>query len=146
MGYSMIIIIWQYLFSHQNCNLHQFLVIHLETQLILYLGKQSMKHTKAFFPGHWERPKNHHFLPFLCCLDLVWSCSFLVLDFNCPAQFPKVSIFLSTNPHQQPKGQVISKANFEVFIWTTKRAKIFLYFCPSLLNGSNHKNNGSLSC
>ena len=26
------------------------------------------------------------------------------------------------------KGQLISKANFEVFIWT----RIFLYFCPSL--------------
>ena len=32
----------------------------------------------------------------------------------------------------RPKGQLISKANFEVFIWTKKRAKIFLYFCPSL--------------
>ena len=30
------------------------------------------------------------------------------------------------------KGQLISKANFEVFIWTKKRTKIFLYFCPSL--------------
>ena len=30
------------------------------------------------------------------------------------------------------KGQLISEANFEVFIWTKKRTKIFLYFCPSL--------------
>ena len=30
------------------------------------------------------------------------------------------------------KGQLISKANFEVFIWTKKRMKIFLYFCPGL--------------
>ena len=30
------------------------------------------------------------------------------------------------------KGQLISKANFEVFIWTEKRTKIFVYFCPSL--------------
>ena len=44
------------------------------------------------------------------------------------------------------KGQLISKANFEVFIWTKERTKIFLYFCPNLLNGPNHKNNGSLSC
>jgi hypothetical protein len=30
------------------------------------------------------------------------------------------------------KGQLISKANFEVFIWTKKQTKIFLYICPSL--------------
>ena len=29
------------------------------------------------------------------------------------------------------KGQLISKANFKVFIWTKKPTKIFLYFCPS---------------
>ena len=29
--------------------------------------------------------------------------------------------------------QLISKANFEVFIWTKKRTKIFLYFCPRSL-------------
>ena len=34
------------------------------------------------------------------------------------------------------KGQLISKANFEVFIWTKKRTKIFLYFFPSLVDGS----------
>ena len=33
---------------------------------------------------------------------------------------------------QAAKGQLISKANFEVFIWTKKRTKIFLYFCPNL--------------
>ena len=41
------------------------------------------------------------------------------------------------------KGQFISKANFEVLIWTKKGTKIFLYFCLSLWN---HKNSGSLSC
>ena len=30
------------------------------------------------------------------------------------------------------KNQLISKANFKVFIWTKKWTKIFLYFCPSL--------------
>ena len=30
------------------------------------------------------------------------------------------------------KGQKISKANFEVFLWTKKRTKIFLYFCSNL--------------
>ena len=44
------------------------------------------------------------------------------------------------------RGQLISKVNFEVFIWTKKRTKIFPYFCLSFWNGSNHKNNGSLSC
>ena len=44
------------------------------------------------------------------------------------------------------EGQLISQAHFEVYIWTKKQTKIFFYFCPSLLNGSNHKNNGSLSC
>ena len=29
------------------------------------------------------------------------------------------------------KGQIISKSNFKVFIWTKKWTKIFLYFCPS---------------
>ena len=32
-----------------------------------------------------------------------------------------------------PKGQLISKGNFLVFIWTKNRTKIFLYFCPSFL-------------
>ena len=31
-----------------------------------------------------------------------------------------------------PKGQLISEANFKVFIWTKNRTKIFLQFCPSL--------------
>ena len=30
------------------------------------------------------------------------------------------------------KGQVISKANFKVFIWTKKPMKLFLYFCLRL--------------
>ena len=30
------------------------------------------------------------------------------------------------------KGQLISKANFKVFIWTKKWTQILLYFCPSL--------------
>ena len=33
-------------------------------------------------------------------------------------------------PHA--KGQLISKANSKLFIWTKKPTKIFLYFCPSL--------------
>ena len=32
-----------------------------------------------------------------------------------------------------PKGQLISKANFDVFIWTKNQTKILLYFCPSSL-------------
>ena len=40
-------------------------------------------------------------------------------------------------------GQLISKANFEVFTWTKKWTKIFLYFCPSPKNGWNHKTNAS---
>ena len=43
------------------------------------------------------------------------------------------------------KGQLIPKANSKPLIWTKNTMKIFLYFCPSLYNGSNHKNNGSLS-
>ena len=31
------------------------------------------------------------------------------------------------------KGQLISKADFTVFIWTKKPTKIFLFFCPSTL-------------
>ena len=30
------------------------------------------------------------------------------------------------------KGQLISKANSKLFIWTEKTTKMFLYFCPSL--------------
>ena len=30
----------------------------------------------------------------------------------------------------EAKGQLISKANFKLFIWTKKLTKIFLYFCP----------------
>ena len=31
------------------------------------------------------------------------------------------------------KGEIISKANFEVFIWTKNWTKIFLFFCPRSL-------------
>ena len=34
------------------------------------------------------------------------------------------------------KGQIISGSLLDVFIWTKKRTKIFLYFCPSLYNSS----------
>ena len=44
------------------------------------------------------------------------------------------------------KGQLISKADMKVFIWTKNSTKIFLYFCPSLKNESIKKNNGTLSC
>ena len=37
------------------------------------------------------------------------------------------------------KGQIISKANFEVFIWTKNWTKIFLYFCPRFLKWVNSK-------
>ena len=37
------------------------------------------------------------------------------------------------------KGQIISKANFEVFIWTKNRTKIFLYFCPRSLKWTKSK-------
>ena len=37
------------------------------------------------------------------------------------------------------KGQLISKADMKVFIWTKKLTKIFLYFCPSLKNESIKK-------
>ena len=37
------------------------------------------------------------------------------------------------------KGQLISKANFEVFIWTKNWMKIFLYFCPSSLKWAKSK-------
>ena len=40
-----------------------------------------------------------------------------------------------------PKGQIISKANFEVFIWTKNRSKIFLYFCPRSLKWIKSKKN-----
>ena len=36
------------------------------------------------------------------------------------------------NGGYKPKGQLISKENFKVSIWTKKWTKIFLYFCPSL--------------
>ena len=35
-------------------------------------------------------------------------------------------------PTEEPKGQLISKANLKLFFWTKKRTKIFLYLCPSL--------------
>ena len=39
---------------------------------------------------------------------------------------PTTSYFIST------KGQIISKANHTVFIWTKKRTKYFFYFCPKI--------------
>ena len=45
-------------------------------------------------------------------------------------------------PWYVPKGQLILKANFEVFIWTKNRTKIFLYFCPSSLKWIKSKKNG----
>ena len=45
------------------------------------------------------------------------------------AYFSKITeIFGIAGRH---KGQLISKANFKVFIWTKKPTKINLYFCPS---------------
>ena len=44
--------------------------------------------------------------------------------------------------HKTPKDQLISKANFKVFILTKQAKKIFLYFCPSLkkpLNSGRNK-------
>ena len=38
--------------------------------------------------------------------------------------------------HYYVKGQIISEWLLNLFIWTKKRMKIFLYFCPSLWNGS----------
>ena len=38
------------------------------------------------------------------------------------------------DPPPPDKGQLISKANFKVFIWTKKRRKLFLYFYPSFKN------------
>ena len=43
------------------------------------------------------------------------------------------------------KGQLISKANFEVFIWTKNWTKIFFYFCPSSLKWIKSKNKYKLS-
>ena len=40
---------------------------------------------------------------------------------------------VSTSNYANAKGQIISKANFEVFIWTKNRTKIFPYFCPRSL-------------
>ena len=34
---------------------------------------------------------------------------------------------------QPAKGQLISKENFKVFIWTKKPTKIFSYFCPNFI-------------
>ena len=41
--------------------------------------------------------------------------------------------YLRRNIFYYSKGQIISKANLEVFIWTKKQTKIFLFFCPRSL-------------
>ena len=43
------------------------------------------------------------------------------------------------------KGQIISKANFEVFIWTKSWTKIFFYFCLRSLKWIKSKNEYKLS-
>ena len=42
-------------------------------------------------------------------------------------------MFAELSRRQTAKGQLISKANFEVFIWTKKLTNFFLYFGPSSL-------------
>ena len=37
------------------------------------------------------------------------------------------------------KGQLISEWLLDVFIWTKKQSKIYLYFCPTSQNRSNEK-------
>ena len=60
--------------------------------------------------------------------------------------FPRSICFSFNFFHVSPKGQLISKANFEVFIWTKNQPKIFLYFCLCFYNGSNRRDNESVSC
>ena len=48
---------------------------------------------------------------------------FVMFLFSCMQSPPLTALM--------PKGQLISKANFRIFIWTKKPMMIFLYFCPS---------------
>ena len=47
-------------------------------------------------------------------------------------QYWKQTSIDQKNINEAIKGQLISKANSKLFIWTKKPIKIFLYFCPSL--------------
>ena len=53
-------------------------------------------------------------------------------------------LLFALHPQYIKTGQLISKANFKVFIWTKKPTEIFLYFFPSFkkifLSGGNKRN------
>ena len=75
--------------------------------------------------------------------ELIFQCSTWFFSFSYHYQFglaiagqaqlhPTASQ-IETQFSRCSKGQIISKANFEAFIWTKNRTKIFLYFCPRSL-------------
>ena len=46
--------------------------------------------------------------------------------------------FVARYIQTQSKGQLISEWLLDVFIWTKKQTKIFLYFCPKYLSKISH--------
>ena len=68
-------------------------------------------------------------LVFLCQNNFVriWNLFFVK---KCDGQLAQM--FRNSLASLNAKGQLISKANSKLFIWTKKPMKIFLYFCPSL--------------
>ena len=96
--------------------------IHLDKHLDRARGTLGIKFTKnwLFLCNHfnWSHLAQNFFKFHAWvkkCILAIFQKSADWLDWPCPV-----------------KGQLISEWLFDVFIWTKKRTKIFLYFCPAL--------------
>ena len=84
--------------------------------------------------------KDFSFFIILICFVCTFT-TFLVFTYVRQNQLFNQSIREATTKNSSPvhnvKGQLISKANSAVFIWTKKQMKTFFYFCPEdiLLRG-----------
>ena len=63
---------------------------------------------------------------YLIKVQVFWEGHKNLIFININSKYNLISMFA--------KGQIIWKANFEVFIWTKNRTKIFLYFWPSKMD------------
>ena len=100
------------------CILQELSLSFLHLMLLSLLRKGSL-----FFSRVEETFNKDYF--FIWCFSVQFRISFHTVFFD---RSSKVT-----------KGQIISETNFQGFIWTHHRSKIFLYFWPSLKNWSYQK-------
>ena len=128
-------------------NVHMYQSFYTACDMSLYTSTFSwwLQRIQRILTDDWESVLNHfngrpnEFCAFLMLhFTLVITKKISVIDkwaFENEWAFDSTFLFLSNElsyGNLPAKGQLISKANFEVFIWTLKWTRLFLYFCPSL--------------